>query len=91
MLDVKAPDIKNTYLQAPSSETHYAICGAKFGLGNIGKLALIRRALYGGKSSGAGFWKHLWSCMIHLGFTSYYSDPDIWMRESHKNDSTLVW
>ena len=76
-LDIMSADNKNVYLQAPSSETHYVICGAKFGLENIGKVALIHRALYGGKSSGADFWKHLRSCMTHLGFTSCKADNNI--------------
>ena len=90
-IDVMAADIKNAYLQAPSSEKHYIICGAEFGLENIGKVGLIRRALYGGKSSGADFWKHLRTCMEHLGFQSCQADPDIWIREAQKDDGTPYW
>eukprot|EP00957_Ditylum_brightwellii_P186380 14191061-Ditylum_brightwellii.AAC.1 len=49
-LDVWATDIQNAYLQALSSQRHYIVCGAEFGLENIGKQALVRRVLYGGKS-----------------------------------------
>ena len=77
---VAAGDIKNAYVQASSSEKHNVICGAEFGLEHVGKVALIRQALYSGKCSGADFcWKHLRSCMAHLGFTSCKADPDIWM------------
>ena len=31
-VDVTASDIQNAYLQAPSSEKHYVICGKLFGL-----------------------------------------------------------
>ena len=55
-IDVMAADIKNAYLQAPSSEKHYVICGPEFGLEHVGKIALICRALYGGKTSEADFW-----------------------------------
>ena len=58
-LDIFAADIKNAYLQAPASEKHYIVCGAEFGLKNLGKKALIKRALYGGKSAGRDFWEHL--------------------------------
>ena len=78
-LDVTESDINNYYLQASSSETHYVICGSTFGRDNIGKVTLICCAMYVGKSSGADFWKHLRSCMTHLGFTSFKADPDIWM------------
>ena len=81
-IDVTCADIMNAYLQAPSSEKHYVIFGIEFGLENVGKRALIVRALYGDKTSGSDFWKHLWTCMHHLGFTSCPADPDIWMRKA---------
>ena len=56
-------DIKNAYLQAPSSEKHFIVCGPEFGIENEGKLALIRQALYGGKVAGRDFWHHLRDCM----------------------------
>ena len=31
-VNVTAVDIKNVYLQTPSSEKHYVICGKEFGL-----------------------------------------------------------
>ena len=91
VLYITEDDMKNAYLQSLSSETHYIICGDEFGLEKIGKVALIRRAIYGSKSSGADFWKHLWSCIMHPGFTSCKADPYIWMREVHKYDGTPVW
>ena len=50
-LDICATDIQNAYIQAPTSEKHYVICGTEFGE-HQGKKALIRRALHGGKSIG---------------------------------------
>ena len=41
-LDVYAADIRNAYLQAPSSQKDYIICGPEFGLENVGKRALIK-------------------------------------------------
>ena len=90
-IDVWTCDIMNAYLQAPSSEKHYVICGLEFGIENLGKVALIRRALYGGKASGADFWKHLRSYMFHLGFQSCHADPEVWMREAEKDDGTPYW
>ena len=69
-LDVMAADIQNSYLQAPSSEEDFIVCGAEFGLENVGKVSFITRALYCGKVSGRDFWHHLRDCMDHLGFTS---------------------
>ena len=49
-INVAAVDIRNTYLQTPSSEKHFIIYGAFFGLENIEKRAMIMQALYGGKT-----------------------------------------
>ena len=76
-LDVCAADICNAYLQAPSSQKDYIICGPEFGLENVGQAALIHRALYGGKSAGRDFRHHLRACMRHLGFVSCPADPDV--------------
>ena len=54
-VDVCACEIQNAYLQTPSTEKHYIICGPEYGLENVGKYAIIVRALYGGKSAGADY------------------------------------
>jgi hypothetical protein len=40
-LPVMGADIKNAYLQAPSLEKHFVVCGPEFGIENEGKVALI--------------------------------------------------
>jgi hypothetical protein len=35
-------DIQYAYLQAPSSEKHFIVCGPDFGTENVGQVALIR-------------------------------------------------
>jgi hypothetical protein len=40
-LPVIRADIYNAYLQAPSSEKHFIICGPEFGIENEGRVALI--------------------------------------------------
>ena len=89
-LDVIAADIRSAYLQAPSSARDYIICCPEFGV-NAGKKALIKRALYGGKTAGRDFWLHLRSCMKHLGFQSCLADPDMWMREGEKPSGEKYW
>ena len=84
-LPVIGGDIKNAYLQAPSSEKHFIVCGPEFGVENVGRVALIRRALYGGKVAGRDFWHHLRECMARLGFTSSRADPDVWLRLSKRS------
>ena len=85
-LEVVAADIQNAYLQAPSSEKDFIICGAEFGLEHVCKVAFITRALYGGKVAGRDFWHHLRDCMNFLGFTSCQADPNVWMRAATKTN-----
>ncbi len=40
-LPIIGGDIKNAYLQAPSSETYFIVCGPEFGTENVGRVALI--------------------------------------------------
>jgi hypothetical protein len=79
-LPVLGADIRNAYLQAPSSEKHFIICGPEFGIENEGRIALIHCALYGDKVAGRDFWHPLCDCMGQLGFTSSRADPDVWLR-----------
>ena len=87
-LPVCAADIHNAYLQAPASKKHYVICGPEFGLENIGKIAVIVRALYCGKSANADYWRYVRHTMTELGFQSCKADPDVWFRPSIKSDGT---
>jgi hypothetical protein len=50
--EVCAADIRNAYLQAPFSNKDYIICGPELRIEREGKVALIHRALYEGKSAG---------------------------------------
>jgi hypothetical protein len=87
-VDVCAADIRNAYLQAPSSQKDFIICGPEFGLENVGKVALIHRALYGGKAAGRDFRNHLRKCMRFLNFASCPADPDVWMRPAQRADGS---
>ena len=51
-LPVIGADILNAYLQAPSLEKHYIICGPEFGIENEGCVGIICRAFYGGEVAG---------------------------------------
>jgi hypothetical protein len=75
-LEVCAADIHNAYLQTPSSNKDYIICCPDFGIEHEGKVALIHRALYGGKTAQRDFRNHLRSCMHFLNFKSCPADPD---------------
>ena len=87
---VIAAAIRNAYLQAPTPENMYIICGFEFGAENVGKRSLIVRALYERKADGHEFCHHLKSCMGFLGFKSQGGDHDVWMRPDTQKGGTLV-
>jgi Reverse transcriptase (RNA-dependent DNA polymerase) len=68
-LDIMAADIGNAYLNAFTSEKVYTITGAEFGE-EAGQVAVIVRALYGLKSSGAAWHAFFAQSLCDLGFTS---------------------
>jgi hypothetical protein len=57
-LQIKASDVQNAYLTAPCAEKIYTVLGS-----DAGKMAIVVRALYGLKSAGASFQRHLADCM----------------------------
>ena len=90
-LDVCMADIRNAYLQSPTSQKHYIICGPEYGMENVGKVAIMHRAVYGGKTSGRDFRNHLRSCMHFIYFTSCPAYPDVWMRPAIKSDGAKCY
>jgi hypothetical protein len=63
-------------------------CGPEFGIENVSKVALIYRALYGGKSAGKDFTNHLHLCTQHLNFISCPANPDVWMRPAKRSNGS---
>ena len=55
---------------------------------NAGKVAIMHRAVYGGKTSGRDFRNHLRSCIQFLNSTSCLADPYVWMRPAIKSDGS---
>ena len=82
LIETMAADIRNTYLQATIYKMDYIICVPEFEIDNFGRVALIRRALYGVNVAGRDFWIHLRKCTAELGFESLKADPDVWFRSS---------
>ena len=57
----------------------------------VGKVAIMHRAVYGGKTSRRDFRNHLRSCMHFINFTSCPADPDVWMRPAIKSDGSKCY
>jgi hypothetical protein len=71
-------DVQNAYINARTKEKVYTTAGPEFG-SNAGRPAIIVRALYGLKSSGARWRDHFAAILTQVGFTSSKADPDVWM------------
>ena len=82
-LDIFAADIGNAYLNAPCREKIWTVAGAEFGT-DQGAVMIVKRALYGLKSSGASWRAMLAQTLIDLGYQSSKADPDVWIRPQTK-------
>ena len=83
-LDVSSADIGNAYLNADCAERIYTVAGKEFGAAMEGQVLIVKKALYGLKSSGAAWRKHLAESIKGLGFVSTRGDPDVYIRSAVK-------
>jgi hypothetical protein len=84
-LEILACDIQNAYLTADCREKIYIIAGPE--LKSLeGGIMIIRKALYGLKSSGAAFRAHLAETFYNLNYLPTKADPDVWIRPAVKPD-----
>jgi hypothetical protein len=83
--EVKAADVENSYLTAPTIEKVWTICGPEFG-SDSGKNTIVYRALYGLKGSDASYRNHISDCMRHLGSEPCRADPDLWKMPRVRDD-----
>ena len=75
-LDILACDIKNAYLTSDCREKIYIIVGPEFG-SEKGKTMIVKKALYGLKSSGAAFRSLLANTILNMGYRPSIADPDV--------------
>jgi hypothetical protein len=83
-VDILAADIGNAYLNADCREKVHTTLGVEFGQNMVGKTAVICKALYGLKSSGAAWRAHLAATLYDLQYPSSLADPDVWLRPNVK-------
>ena len=86
-LQVKACDIQNAYLTANCHEKIWTDAGPEFG-SEHGQPTIIRKALYGLKSSGVAFRAHIAETLHDIGFKPTKADPDIWICPAVKPDGS---
>ena len=84
-LDVLGCDVSNAYLNAPCREKLWIEAGPEFG-DDKGGTFIIKRALYGLRSSGASWRKMLMEAMVNMGFTNTLADQDVWRKKATTPD-----
>jgi hypothetical protein len=75
-----AGDIGNAYLNAETQEKVYVICGKEFGPELEGRIAIVKKGLYGLKTSGNRWHAHFANTLHSMGFIPTRFDPDVWLR-----------
>lgn len=85
-LQCLAGDIGNAYLNAETKEKVYVVIGLEFGPELEGRIAIVRKGLYGLKTSGNAWHSHFANTLHSMGFTPTRFDPDVWLRQ--RDDGT---
>ena len=78
-LELWGTDITSAYLEAFTAEKVCIKAGPEFGKLN-GHWLVIKKALYGLRSSGARWHERLADCLRDEGWMSCRADPDIWIE-----------
>jgi hypothetical protein len=87
--DILSVDIGNAYLNAPTKKKVHTTCSMEFGHNYLGCIAIIKRALYGLKSSGAA-WHNMFAGTLQDQYKSSLTNPDVWLRPATKMNGTLI-
>ena len=84
-LQVMVCDIHNTYLRANCRDKIWTYVGQEFGSEHSQPM-IIRKVLYGLKSSGVAFRAHLVETLHDIGFKPMKAYPNVWIRPAVKPD-----
>ena len=80
-MEAWANHIGNAYLEAETKEKIYIIGGSEFG-DRRDHILVIRKALYGLRTSGKRWSERSADSFRELGFIRSKAEPDIWLRKS---------
>jgi len=78
-LELWGTDVGNAYLESYTKEKVCIIAGSEFGE-REGHLLIIRRALYGLRSSGARWHDCFHDVLRSMGWSPCKMEPDVWMK-----------
>lgn len=78
-LEILSANVRNAYLKATTKEKVHTTCGFEFGQQYQGCFAIIQKALYGLKSSGAAWCTMFAGTLQDIGYKASLADPDVWL------------
>ena len=81
-LELWTTDVGNAYLEAPTQEKVYIVGGPEF-RDRQGCSMIIKKALYGLRSSGLRWWDKCSDILEGMGFHSTKAENDIWLSLIH--------
>jgi len=84
-LELKAADVTNAYLNAPTKEKIWFVGGLECGEGH-GKVCVLTRALYGLRGSGNAWRSFFSKTLEQMNFESTKADRDVWIRPAVTRD-----
>ena len=80
-MDICAADVSQAFLYDYFLQNVYTREGPEFGQEYKGKYLLIKKGLYGLRSSAASYHLHLSKFLYSLGFVPSYEDSDLWIKD----------
>ncbi|KAI2510964.1 Reverse transcriptase (RNA-dependent DNA polymerase) [Fragilaria crotonensis] len=84
-LQILCGDIGNAFITADCLEKIYSRAGPEFGE-REGSILILKKALYGLRSSSRAFRAHFADFLRAMGFSASRYDRDVWMREREEHD-----
>jgi hypothetical protein len=75
-------DVSNAYLEAFTKEKLYVEAGPELGGHRLHHILVIKKALYGLRTSGARWHDRLSDVLRDMGFLPCRAEPDVWMRKT---------
>jgi hypothetical protein len=79
-MDQLCGDVGNTYVNAFTNEKVYAVTGKEFWESLAGSVIIIKKALYGLRTSSERWYAHFADSLCGIGFKPTHYDKDVWIR-----------
>jgi hypothetical protein len=89
-LQICAADVTNAFIDADCREKIWTVAGPEFGATEQGCVMIIKKALYGLKSSGPAWRAIFATTLTDMGYQSTKADPDVWIRAQVLRDGASV-